>query len=455
MSIRRACVALFLTVTLVGAGACHSSKPPAVVLPPPPLNEAQSAALRWVESHAIPITILDTLRPAADRMPFLTFVGNARVLGVSELTEGTHQFAGIIQDILAAVSTHGFRGIAIQAPMAETMELDRYVRTGIGSPRQTLRGLGPHWNTQEVLNLVEWIHANNRSHGAAEQIGFYGFELPTAAHAVQVVMSLPDSIAGSSVNAFLHREIGCVTTGESAAWGRDGPAADSTFWNRCRGATAAIVDTLVALRSRLGTSRPGAQGTVAFAELMARVAHHDADVGLKHLPRHQTVADHVLWLAGQLGSESNLLVWGRDVESGRLTGEGNVVQSAVPLASTLGDRYRNLAFTAGSGTVRAQPINPNQREPGGETNMDLRPPRPDSYEYVLNRATGETLFLDFRSLASDTAASWLQGPHPARLVSGVYSQSPLGTFETPLQFPAYYDGLLFAKHVTPATPLKR
>ena len=454
MSTRRSCVALFLTAMLVVAGACHSSKP-AVVLPPPPLSDAQAAGLSWVESHAIPVTILDTLRPAADRAPFINFVGNARVLGVSELTEGTHQFAGIMQMILSALSTRGFRGIAIQAPMAETMELDRYVRTGVGSPRQWLRALGPHWNTQEVLTLVEWIHGYNRAHGAAEQMGFYGFELPTAAHAVQVVTALPDSIAGSGVTSFLRREIGCVATGESAAWGRDGPAADSSFWNRCRGSTAAIVDTLIALRGRLGTSRPGAQGTVAFAEQMARVAQHDADVGLKRLPRHQTVAEHVLWLANRLGNESNLLVWGRDVESGRLTGEGNVVQSAVPLASTLGDRYRNLAFNAGSGTIRAQPIYVGQREPGGETDMQLRPPRPDSYEYVLNRATGETLFLDFRGLPRDSAASWLQGPHPARLVSGIYSENPLGTFETPLQFPAYYDGLLFAKHVTTATPLKR
>lgn len=455
MSIRRSCAQLFLTVTFVGFGACRSSKPPAVEPPPPPLNEAQAAALRWVESHALPVTILDSLRPAADRAPFLDFVGDARILGVSELTEGTHEFAGIMQMILSALSTRGFRGIAIQAPMAETMDLDRYVRTGVGAPRQALRALGPHWNTQEVLQLVEWIQAYNRAHDAAEQMGFYGFELPTAAHAVQVVTSLPDSIAGSALNGFLRREIGCVTTGESAAWGRDGPASDSTFWNRCRGATAAIVDTLVALRGRLGTSRPGAQGTVAFAELMARVAHHDADVGLKHLPRHQTVAEHILWLADRAGREGKLLVWGRDVESGRLTGEGNVVQSAVPLASTLGGRYRNLAFTAGGGVVRAQPINVGQREPGGETNMQLRPPRPDSYEYVLNRATGQSLFLDLRGLPKDSTASWLEGPHLARLVSGVYSENPLGTFETSLQFPTYYDGLIFDKRVTPATPLKR
>ena len=41
------------------------------------------------------------------------------------------------------------------------------------------------------------------------------------------------------------------------------------------------------------------------------------------------------------------------------------------------------------------------------------------------------------------------------LVSGVYSENALGIFETALQFPTYYDGLLFAKHVNPAHPLKR
>jgi erythromycin esterase len=328
------------------------------------------------------------------------------------------------------------------------------VRTGTGDPRQLLRVLGPHWHTQEVLDLVEWIRGYDRTRPAAEQIGFYGFELPNAGHALKVITSLPDSVAGSTTNAFIRRELQCVSTGESAAWGREGPAVDSTFWNRCRGSTAGVVDTLEALRARLG-SRPAAQASVAFAEQMARLTAHDADVGLRHLPRHETVARHILWLANDLGSDGNLLVWGRDVESGRLTGEGGVVQSAVPLATSLGARYRNMAFMAGQGVVRAQPISVGQREPGGETNMTLRPPRPDSYEDILNRATTPAFFVDLRPVAADSAAaSWLGGPHRARLVSGVYSPAAASAFETTLQFPSNYDGLLFEKRVTPATPLR-
>jgi len=453
MSKRRSFAMLSVAIALAIAAGCHS-KAPEVVPPPRQLSDSASAALRWVDAHAIPITVRDSTQLVIDRTPFLAFVGNARVLGVSELTEGTHQFSAMMLDILETLSSQGFHGIAVQAPMAEAMELDRYVRTGVGNPRQWLRSLGsPHWNTQELLTLVEWIRNYDREHSTTEQIGFYGFELPNGNHAITVISTLPDSVAGA-LNAWLKREIQCVPTGESAAWGRDGPASDSTFWNRCRGQTAAVVDSLAALRSRLA-SRPSARATVAFAEQMARLAQHDADVGLRHLPRHQTVADHIMWLANSLGPDGKLLVWGRDVESGRLTGEGGVVQSAVPLASALGDRYRNLAFTAGQGVVRAQPINVGQREPGGETNMRLRASRPESYEDVLNRATSDNFMLDLRGIGSDPGSGWLKGPHQARLVSGVYSENALGVFETSLQFPSYYDGLLFSKNVTPATPLKR
>ena len=82
----------------------------------------------------------------------LTFVGNARVLGVSELTEGTHEFAGVIQMILADAHDQGSAASRYKRRCRRAMEIDRYVRTGIGNPRQWLRALGSHWNTQEVLS---------------------------------------------------------------------------------------------------------------------------------------------------------------------------------------------------------------------------------------------------------------------------------------------------------------
>jgi erythromycin esterase len=449
-------IALVVAALATVAG-CHSNKPQLPPPPPPPLSDSAAAALRWVDAHAISIATLDSTRPAADRSAFLAFVGDAHVLGVSELVEGTREFPQYMQMMLATLAQRAeFRGIAVQASMPEAMEVDRYVRTGEGNPRQWLHALGSHWETQGVVDLVEWLRAYNRGRPEADQIGFYGFEVPNGTHAVQVVTSLPDSVAGGQLNPWLRQQMQCVTTGESAAWGREGPAADSTFWNRCRGITTSVVDSLSALRARTAPSRTRAREQVEFAQLMASVAQHDVDVGLRRLPRQEVVAQHILWLANRRGPDANLLVWGRDVESGRLTLQGAppVEQSAVPLSTALGARYRNLAFTAGEGTVRAAPIAPSQREPGKERTMTLRRPATGSYEDMLNRASANDYFVDLRALPSDTAGTWLKGPHPARLVSSVYSET-LGTFETPLEFPAYYDGILFAKHVAATAPARR
>ena len=335
--------------------------------------------------------------------------------------------------------------------MPEAMELDRYVRTGVGSPRQWLRALGPHWDTQEVLDLVDWMRDFNRGRPSSDQIGFYGFEVPSAAHAVQVVTTLPDSVTGAALKRWLIRELGCVAVGEGAAWGRGGFASDSTFWNRCGIVAATAADSLAALRSRLNGS--ASSGAVAFAEQMARVVQHHVTIGLRKLPRHETVAEHVLWLADNLGPSGKLIVWGRDVESGRLTLGGTTVQSAVPVAARLGDRYRNAAFTIGEGVIRARPVSPG-REPGDERNLRVRMPSSGSYEDILNRARLDAFVVNLRSLPSDTAGGWLRGPHPMRLISGVYTPDVPNAFETPIEFPAYYDGILFVRRVTPATPLK-
>src|SRR2546430_15431681 len=103
MSTHRSFVTLSATLALAVAGACHSTTPEGVP-PPRPLSDSAVAALRWVDVHAVPISIVDSTRTTIDGTAFLTFVGNARVLGVSELVEGTHEFGAMMQMMLETLS---------------------------------------------------------------------------------------------------------------------------------------------------------------------------------------------------------------------------------------------------------------------------------------------------------------------------------------------------------------
>src|SRR6185503_20432715 len=150
----------------------------------------------------------------------------------SELTEGTHEFAYVIRrTLLALADASRLRGLAIQASMPDAMELDRYVRTGVGDPVRLLRALGSwRWETREVRALVEAMRQYNRTRAPSDQVGFYGFEIPTAAHAVSVVTTLPDSVVGAPLKSWLTRTYACVAINEGAQWGREGRSSDTSYW---------------------------------------------------------------------------------------------------------------------------------------------------------------------------------------------------------------------------------
>src|SRR5512146_2599072 len=135
---RTARSALASLPALLLLSACHSAPPPP---PPAPrvLGDSAAAALQWVETHASAIALADSTPAAAERQQLGALVSGARIVGFSELTEGTNEFPGVVLRTLVARGGSGFRGVAIQAPMPEALGVDRYVRTGVGEPRRLLR----------------------------------------------------------------------------------------------------------------------------------------------------------------------------------------------------------------------------------------------------------------------------------------------------------------------------
>jgi erythromycin esterase len=431
---------------IVCVAACHKAPPPAplVVIP---LSGAAADARDWVQSHANAISVSDSVTPGLDRSKLAAFVGDARIVGVSELSEGTREFPTIVRHVLFALAdSANVRGLAIQAPMPEAMEVDRYVRSGTGDLRKLLRTLGsPRWATPEMTSLVNAIRDWNRAH-ADKPIDFYGFEIPTAAHAVDIVNALPDSIAGAPLKAWFRREYPCVLRDESARFGNGGRAADSTFWRQCGTVATAAVDSIVALRKRV---TPARSAQLAYIEEMARLVSHHVTTGLRYLPRQDANAEHVLYLADLLGPNAKLMVWGGDVEMGRLTLDETTVQTGVALGKRLGEKFRTMAFLFGDGSLRARNGTLSRTgQPSGPTSVPIARPEEGTYEDVLSRVPLAAYWVDMRQLPNDQGGGWLKGPRSARLITELYSEARPQLFETPLQFPQYYDGILFVRHVT-------
>jgi erythromycin esterase-like protein len=442
---------LLLVCGAISLTACRSAPPPPP--PPPPLTDSAAAALRWVQSNVTPFQRADSIATPAERAFLVNLARNARIIGFSELTEGTREFPYIVRRAtLALAESDQVRGLALQTPMAETMELDRYVRTGIGDAQRLLRNLGSwRWETREVRAMVEAIRAWNRGKPASQQVGLYGFEIPSAAHAVNVISAIPDSVVGAPLKSWLARQYSCVAINEGAHWGLEGRAADSLYWKSCGPATRVALDSVIALRRRVSaTSRAAPE--VAYAETMARLIEHHVRIGLQHLKRQDFNAEHVMFLLDLIGPNAQLVMWGGDVEMGRLILDKTTVQTAIPLSEKLGDRYRSVAFAFGDGTVRARPAGGSARGggPPGLSDVAVRQPLPDTYEDVFNRVAHDGFWVDARSLPNDAAGAWLRGPRPMRLITELYAITAPELFQTPIELPKFFDAVVFARHATAA-----
>lgn len=440
-------------VAVAGIAACHSAPPPPPA-PPVPLTDSATAAISWVQSNATAFTPDDSTRandPERNKLYALT--SGARVIGFSELVEGTHELPYIMRRTLLALADSGVRGVALQTSMAEALFLDRYVRGGPGDLKRILRALNPPGSeriaTRETAALVEALRTWNRAN-PSKQIGMYGFEIPTAAPAVDYIVTLPDSVLGASLKAWLKQRYLCVARNEGAHWGLEGRAADSTFWSSCGPESTQAMDSVIALHQR--STKYGAQ--LAFAEQAARLIQHHVRVGLARMTRQDGNAEHVMFLLDQLGPGAKLVVWGGDVEMAQLTLDKTTVQTAVPLGQRLGSAFRAIAFTVGDGTVRARVPRQNARtpEPPGISNAVIMPPQHNTFEDAFIRTTPAGFWLDMRSLPNDIGGAYLKGPRPMRLISETYVSLLPNQFETPITIPANFDAVVFVKHATPARP---
>jgi erythromycin esterase len=439
-----------LSALFLLAAACGGSKP-SVPVTPVALDDSAAAALKWVDQHAVAIAT-DSQHINDPRAVWGPIVRDVRILGVSELNEGTHEFFVIIRNLTLELGRDfGYRGIAIQGPMAEAMDLDRYVRSGVGNPKRIVRTLGAlQWERQEFIDLLDSLRAFNQGRATADQIGFYGFENPTLRHAVNVIDSLPATVIGATRKTWLANTLRCVGTGEAANWGREGLASDTTFWTSCGVAAATVIDTLHAART--AAHDPAAVADIAFAEQMARLIRHGVMTGLRRLARPEVVSEHVLFVESELGG-GKLLVWGLDYEAGRIELDRTTIQMAVPLTKRIGQQYHALAFTFGEGSLRARLIAAGS-DAGSERDVRVQPPLAGTYESVFKRAQLGAFLVDMRQLSNDMGSKWLGGPRPMRVITGQYSPLFTAQLQHDMELPRMYDGILFERDVTPAKSVR-
>ncbi|GAA1429176.1 hypothetical protein GCM10009601_43870 [Streptomyces thermospinosisporus] len=437
MKRNRSVLILILTLFCVGA-LCSGTVPP-----------PETRALRAAERVARPLRTTEPRGGLTDLRPLGRMVGDAKVVGLGEATHSSHEFFTLKHRILRyLVEQKGFRTFALETSWSTGLRLDAYIRTGVGDPRRIMReefqDTYGWWNTEEYLDLIEWMRAYNAGH-PDDPVRFMGDDFAYAGpeqydrvlryagrHRPDLLPRLTALYRGlrptTSAGAYMKAYLAC-------------PLAE-------RRAMADRAEAALSLLARqpvpAGATEDAHAWAVQHARALAQTARgyafdFDAPEQLRASMRYRDrlMADNVAWWQARTGHKVVLSAHNSHVSYRTSDPRYPRMQGAF-LRERLGKDYVSVAMTFGSGSF-------NATGPDGRARVHTVETAPDhSTERFLDRVRPGDYLMDLRTSPSP-AHEWLSTPRPTRSIGTSYPERLHSIAPT-----ASHDLLIHLHHVTPA-----
>lgn len=398
----------------------------------------------WLRTVAIPIASTNPASGTADFVPLEKMIGDARIVAMGEATHGTREFFQLKHRMLEfLVERMGFTVFAIEANWPESLAVNDYVLNGRGDPAQGLAGLYFWtWDTEEVLQMIEWMHNYNQDSRHRKKIKFLGFDMQAT------------KVAVSNVIAFLQK----VDPDEARA-GRDAlaPLQDWTAdWESARKPADLQRKTAESINLMLANfdKRKIAYVKSSSVEEWA-LARHNLEIvnqaeqwlikGQAPSARDLAMAANVKWILDNEPPGTKIMLWAHNAHVAAAPAPVGIDESmGAVLRKTYGKDLLvcGLSFDHGSFQAIDEPKH-------GLRTFFVRPAPPDSLDGTL-AATGIPIFaVDLRTAPSGVVSDWLNKPQRMREIGAMYDQKTPGLYFKYF-YPHSYDVVFFVQNTKAA-----
>ncbi len=359
---------------------------------------------QWLKTNAIPFNSTEPNNSFEDLRSLTQIVGNARIVALGEATHGTHEFFQMKYRMLKfLIEEMGFTTFAIEANEPEANLINEYIHTGKGDPKELLKGL--HfwtWNTQEVLDMIQWMRAYNENPENISKISFFGFDMQYDQMARDNVTHYLQQVDPQAIEQ-LSENYTCFPR----------PSTDCTQkfqtvydWINQHQTDYIIKSSLEEFTQALHNARI----LVQYADLNKYNPTTDADYSYK---RDQYMAENVIWLLEQAGPDTKIVLWAHNGHVGTF-GENSSLSMGDYLRKRYGQQMIIFGILFYQGSFNAY----------GEKNLQVFQvdlPPTNSYEYYFYSTGLPGFLLDLRSIkAASPETEWFFTNHPFRMIGSGY-----------------------------------
>jgi erythromycin esterase len=409
-------------------------------------------AIEWLQERAISVATVQPGSGLADLLPLKAVIGGARIVALGEATHGTHEFYTMRHRIIELlVAEMGFTLLALEAPWPAARRIDEYVRSGTGDPATLLRGLRYWiWSTREMLDLFEWIRAQNEGRADANRIRVAGFDMQSPQMAMDDVVAYVggiDPVAGAASAARYETFRPYARALASYA------SVPSDIKARCRAQLSAAYGALN--DRRVDYTLVSSTQEFAYALHSARQVLQAEECFSANTPalRERYMAENIAWLLDEIGPDARAVLWAHNVHVG-MAPFGLSRSMGSYLRARYGDALVVVGATSFRGGFNAIAYDRGTGRYAGLAVHETHPPPADSHEYALRRANVPRMFLDLRgALPSHTGRAWPSAPRRMRCIGSVYDDVRRDTFFQEVQLPTQFDAILYLSETTPSIML--
>ncbi len=353
------------------------------------------ADLSWIRNQAVPIATVDPAQAHDDLSPLKDMIGDRRIVALGEGTHGTSEFFRMKHRIVRfLVEEMGFTVFAIEANMPEARAVNRYVLNGEGDAREALAGLYFWtWNTQEVLDMIEWMRTYNSS--GAGRVEFLGFDMQFPEVAMENVTEFARKADPKYLPELEELYAQVRDIWKASRIQRDRSQIDFNTWH-----AAAL-----AVYEHLKENEPAYaedEGTMEAAWVVqdANVVVQAAEAGMRgKRGRDESMAENLAWILDHHPAGTRIVTWAHNGHVGK--GSRFYASMGHFLDKRYGDEHLVFGFAFHEGEYTAI----------GDKGLNVystTASEPGSVEWFLKESGMSNFFLDLRKASShEKGSGWL------------------------------------------------
>ena len=371
-------------------------------------------AIKWLRTRIFPMRTTSPVGSLDDLNGFERVVGDAVVVGIGENSHGVRETFQLKHRLFRFLASNlGFNVFALEVGFADAFAINEYVHGATGDAKKLVADLGYWtWDTQEFVDLVEWMREFNIDPSHRKKVSFFGVDLQYTSGGYAYVLKYLQRVDSHQATVF--------TEGLAAL----GDETGSAFRKMSAKERAAVGKNLQDTLDLLDHSKSAflrIDGDIKHWELARQtvvvlvqaITRYDSD------RRDKAMADNLLWILEYEGPGSKAVLSAHDGHVAAV-GDGWGTPTGTHLRNALGARYLSAGVTFGQGVFRAYDLNEQDEDMISVVPISVGVPPTGYVETMLHQLGVRDFMLDMRGIEKNKNASWFSVPHPFRILDAEF-----------------------------------